>query len=197
CGPNGRVSRSFSIAAFPLLFARSYVEKEPQLHDNFLIQENQIKNILEWFDIIFNCSHKQYIKVPLERIQTAIFEQKNPNSAIIDGFIAWEGMFSSQSNITQSVCHSIHKLTTTNAEQQDKEQKPQRLKKLYHLRSTLVHGSSPQKILKTLANDRNTYCIEDAYQEVIKVALECLKKLLQDKDLLELSPEERCNKLKV
>ncbi len=64
-----------------------------------------------------------------------------------------------------------------------------RLKKLYGLRSDIVHGKSSK-----LMEQED---IEDLRSEVIQIGLNCLKKILEDSDLLNMSPSDRVKKIMV
>lgn len=65
-----------------------------------------------------------------------------------------------------------------------KEELFREIKKLYNLRSSIVHGEGVSVSNETRSN-------------VIQIGLSCIKKLLNDPKLIALSPEDRVNKVVV
>jgi hypothetical protein len=122
----------------------------------------------------------------LKRLKYAIFERHQSEDSIVDAIIAWEGMFSEAFETTFKVTGSISKYLI---DKDDREDFLSRLKKLYGLRSDLVHG----KKSKLMENED----IEELRSEVIKIGLNCLKKLLKDEALLNMTPQARVKEIMV
>lgn len=163
----------------------------PYFHDDrsaggSVMTNTQLRELKEWFNLI-NSIELNYVKVPLKRLQYAIFGRKDPEDSILDAFIAWEGMFSESFETTFQVTGTIAKFL------EDDEIKRRdllkRLKDLYGFRSHLAHGNPEEH--KLLKKENMT----DLQKEIIGIGIQCLKKLLKDKELLKLKPKERINKL--
>ncbi|MCJ7432336.1 MAG: HEPN domain-containing protein, partial [Anaerolineales bacterium] len=144
-----------------------------------LIDEATKVKMVEWYGILNNKDLKQ-VRTPLKRLQYAIFERNNPEDAIVDAIIAWEGMFSERFETTFKVTGSIAKILRSGSE---RDEFFGRLKNLYDLRSNLVHGGT-SKLLKK----EN---IQDIRAEVINIGLECVMKIISNDRLLSMSSEER------
>lgn len=146
-----------------------------------IITKTEQEEIKQWFMLLerVNLSH---IKVPLRRLQFSIFERDNTEDAILDAFIAWEGMFSREQRTTYAVVNSIWKCYSKST---NILLSKRRIGKLYDLRSCLMHGNpTTHKILLRESP-------EDLRNEIVSIGLECLKELLKDNKLLPLSPPER------
>lgn len=95
-------------------------------------------------------------------------------------------MFSQAYETTFKVTGSLAKYLSDSA---NRPEMLKRLKGLYDLRSNLVHGKA--------SKDSSKEDIESIRSEVVRIGLNCLKKLLQDDRLLLMSPTERVNDLLV
>lgn len=176
---------SFFEIGFPLIAPGNCGLADLYPGEYLLIDEAAKDNVKNWFDTLHNKPIDK-IKTPLKRLKYAIFERRNPEDAIVDAVIAWEGMFSEAFETTFKVTGSLAKYLS------GVEERPaflSRLKKLYELRSALVHGSN-SKLLKQES-------VENLRNEVVSIGLRCLKKLVSDKKLLPLSPSERVHHLLV
>ena len=179
------VSTSFSENGFPLVQPGNYSHGSERTRNYIQISQENLQGLHEWFKELSELDLKP-IKVPMKRIKYAIFERHQAEDAIVDAIIAWEGIFSEAFETTFKVTGSISKYLSEPA---DREIFFQRLKKLYGLRSDIVHGKSSKLIEKE--------DIELLRSEVIKIGLDCLIKLIRDEDLFFLSPAERVKKLMV
>ena len=176
---------SFFEIGFPLITPGNFGFADQSPGEYLLIDEMGKKSAQRWFSILRETPLEK-LRTPLQRLKYAIFERRNPEDAIVDAVIAWEGMFSEAFETTFKVTGSIAKYLSVPAE---RSAYLSRLKKLYELRSKLVHGSS-----SSLLKQEN---VEDLRSEVVNIGLQCLKKLLTDKTLLPMTPSERVSHLLV
>lgn len=179
------LSTSFSENGFPLVQPGNYSMGDNRPRNYINITQDNTKDILKWFKHLSETDLNP-IKVPMQRLKYAIFERHQAEDAIVDAIIAWEGIFSEAFETTFKVTGSISKYLS---ELKDREVFLIRLKKLYGLRSDIVHGKNSK-----LMEKEN---IEALRSEVIKIGLDCLIKLLKDDSLLILSPAERVKKLMI
>lgn len=164
---------------FPLLIPGGYSSPDGTPGDYILIDEATKTKLVEWYNVLNNKDLKR-VQTSLNRLQYAIFERSNPEDAIVDAIIAWEGMFSEAFETTFKVTGSMAKFLRPSSE---RDKFYRRLKKLYNLRSELVHGGTS----KSLKNEN----IQDVRAEVINIGLECLMKIIRDDRLLSLSSTDR------
>jgi hypothetical protein len=171
---------TFYEVGFPLISPGNYgASINPNPGNYILIDEATKVKLVDWYKILSN-KDLQQVRTPLKRLQYAIFERSNPEDAIVDAIIAWEGMFSEAFETTFKVTASMAKFLRSGAERKTLFV---RLQALYKLRSDLVHGKS-SKLLKK----EN---ISDVRAEVIKIGLECLIKIINNDRLLSMDSEER------
>lgn len=176
---------SFEVNGFPLNYQTGNIHDKSLNCSITKINNTDISNIKKWFDLLYK-TDITHIETTISRLKYAIFERWYPEDAIIDTIIAWESMFGGKSETTFKVTASIAKFLYPEYE---REKKISRLKKLYGLRSEIIHGSKSKNILLKTEN------IENIRKEVIEIGILCLKKLLQNKDLLKLTPEKRVEKI--
>ena len=112
----------------------------------------------------FSDVNLEHINIPLQRLKNAIFERSHPEDAIVDAIIAWEGMFSEAFETSFKVTASMAKYL---AEPADRDEFYQRLRKLYALRSDIVHGKKSK--LMTRANCPNM--VVNALKADVRVAV--------------------------
>lgn len=122
----------------------------------------------------------------MNRLEYAIFERNNLEDSIVDAIIAWEGMFSEAFETTFKVTGSLSKFLNCSENPKEFHKK---LKNLYNLRSVIVHGKDDKSAKKRLEQSE----IEKTRNEVIKIALDCLYKLLNDDNLIKMTASERVN----
>ncbi|VVS90766.1 HEPN domain-containing protein [Desulfoluna spongiiphila] len=146
-----------------------------------VIESSDIESIKHWYGLLKQCKSKHIIK-PLKDIQSAVLRDRDDKYAIIDALISWEAMFTTRTpgEVSSSVINSI----STYLKKGDLEFKD-RVKKLYDLRSDIVHGREPKLFKKE--------SIYELKVEVVNIALGCIKKLLSDNDLRDMKPSRRVN----
>ena len=180
----GPVPTFFEIG-FPLVHPGNYSLSDQHPGNYILIDETIKAELVEWYNILNNKDLKR-VQTPLKRLQYAIFERSNPEDAIVDAIIAWEGMFSEAFETTFKVTGSMAKFLRSGTK---REELFGLLKKLYKLRSDLVHGRTSD-LLKS--ED-----IGDIRAEVINIGLECMLKIISDDRLLAMSSAERIKSILV
>lgn len=180
----GPVPTFFEIG-FPIVIPRTSGLSDGHASNYILIDEVTKAKLVEWYNVLSNKDLKR-VQTPLKRLQYAIFERRNPEDAIVDAIIAWEGMFSEAFETTFKVTGSMAKFLRSGLE---RGKFFERLKKLYGLRNDLVHGRT-SKLLK----DEN---IEDVRAEVISIGLECIMKIISNERLLSMTSAERIESILV
>lgn len=180
----GPVPTFFEIG-FPLVNPGNYSLNDLHAGNYIVIDETIKAKLVEWFNILNNKDLKQ-VRTPLKRLQYAIFERTNPEDAIVDAIIAWEGMFSERFETTFKVTGSMAKFLRSSPK---REEFFSRLKKLYNLRSDLVHGGTSDLLKRENINDIRA--------EVVNIGLECIMKIISNDRLLAMSSEERIKSIMV
>jgi|GEM_PF-5093557 len=170
---------TFFELGFPLVNPGNYGFSDGNPSNYILIDEVTKVKLVEWYGVLNNKDLKQ-VQTPLKRLQYAIFERNNPEDAIVDAIIAWEGMFSEAFETTFKVTGSMAKFLRSGSK---REEFFGRLKKLYQLRSDLVHGGTSELLKKEN--------IQDVRAEVINIGLECIMKIIGNDRLLSMSSGER------
>ena len=170
---------------FPLINPGNYGFGNDHASNYILIDVETKGKLIEWYNVLSNKDLKR-VQTPLKRLQYAIFERRDPEDAIVDAIIAWEGMFSEAFETTFKVAGSIAKFLRSGLE---RRKLFTRLKTLYKLRSDIVHGKD-SKLLK-----REN--IEDVRAEVINIGLECMMKIINNKRLLSMRSDERVHAILV
>ena len=178
---------TFYESGFPLVIPGNYSSSRERPSYFTEVYPKNLDDIGAWFQLLCNKDLSK-VKVPLSRLKYAIFERSQAEDSIVDAIIAWEGMFSEAFETTFKVTGSISKFLY---ESTNRSKFYNRLKDLYNLRSVIVHGKNRSK---SLLNKENP---EKLRSEVIKIGLECMKKLLRDEELLELEPSDRVKKIMV
>jgi hypothetical protein len=178
-------SPSFFEIGFPLINPGNFGHLDQYPAEYLLLDQTASDAAKNWFSILRDKPIGR-VKIPLQRLKYAIFERRNPEDAIVDAITAWEGMFSQAYETTFKVTGSLAKYLSDSA---NRPEMLKRLKGLYDLRSNLVHGKT--------SKDSSKEDIESIRSEVVRIGLNCLKKLLQDDRLLLMSPTERVNDLLV
>jgi len=176
---------TFYEVGFPLISPGNFGISEGSPAEYIQIDETTREKLVDWYRVLSDKDLKK-VHTPLKRLQYAIFERSNPEDAIVDAIIAWEGMFSEAFETTFKVTGSMAKYLRSGPK---REEFFIRLKKLYQLRSDLVHGGD-SKLLKT----EN---IQDVRAEVINIGLECVMKIIKDDRLLSMDSGERIKNILV
>lgn len=177
------IARGFSESGFPLIQPGNYSIGDQRPGKYLTITQGQVGSIQEWFYRLYN-TDLESINVPLKRLKYAIFERSHAEDAIVDAIISWEGMFSEAFETSFKVTGSISKYLATTKE---RESFLSRLKKLYGLRSDLVHGK------KSKFMDKEN--IDELRSEVITIGIDAITKLITDEKLLKLTPAERVKEI--
>lgn len=170
---------TFHEVGFPLISPGNFGISDGNPGEYIQIDETTKEKLVDWYCVLSDKDLKK-VHTPLKRLQYAIFERRNPEDSIVDAIIAWEGMFSEAFETTFKVTGSMAKFLRSGSE---REELFIRLKKLYQLRSDLVHGGA-SKLLRTES-------ISDVRAEVINIGLECLMKIIKDDRLLSMDSGER------
>lgn len=177
------ISYGFSESGFPLLIPGNYSISSTPPSKYLTVNTDNIESIKNWFRQ-FSDVNLKHISIPLQRLKNAIFERSHPEDAIVDAIIAWEGMFSEAFETSFKVTASIAKYL---AEPADRDDFYQRLRKLYALRSDIVHG----KKSKLMTPDN----IDSLRSEVIDIGIRCITKLMSDHDILPKPSGERVKEI--
>ncbi|WP_462151457.1 hypothetical protein [Pseudoalteromonas xiamenensis] len=179
------ISTGFSESGFPLIQPGNYSNGDRRPLKYLTINAKDAEDVSSWFSCLSE-TDLSHVQVPLKRLKYAIFERHQSEDSIVDAIISWEGMFSEAFETTFKVTGSISKYLS---DKESREEFLSRLKKLYGLRSDLVHGKKSNLMEKE--------DIEELRSEVIKIGLNCLKKLLKDEGLLKMSPQDRVKQIMV
>jgi len=152
-----------------------------------ILSLEQLFAIKEWYEILEKIDLK-FVDLTIHRIKSAIYNREYHIDSILDAFIAWESMFSSEISTTKSVTKSIEKIL----QRAKYEIKSKKLNDLYALRSSIVHGNPKQhELIKSKDPQNPLYEQEKIKEEVISIALTTLKVLVKDKELIEKTPRQR------
>lgn len=178
------MSTTFFESGFPLVSVGNF----SLLSDNkpkamVVVELSIINKIKMWFEILTNADTNN-VRISLNRLRLAIFERNSIEDSILDALIAWEGIFSGVGETTFKTTASIANYIDYNDYAEDKKGFLKRLKKLYNLRSSIVHGSTPKIKIDNIVRS-----------EVIKIGLDCVKKILKNDKMIKLKPSARVNKL--
>jgi Apea-like HEPN len=168
---------------FPLIDPGNYSYSESTHVQYIQIDQETKEKLAKWYGILGDKDLSK-VRTPLNRLQYAIFERRNPEDAIVDAIIAWEGMFSEAFETTFKVTSSMAKFLRSG---EDRRKLFERLKKLYQLRSDLVHGKESKSSKKEN--------MENVRAEVIDIGLECLTKIIDDDFLLSIDSSERIKEI--
>ncbi len=128
---------------------------------------------------------KPGIDVAIRRALLAAAERQAPEDVLVDAVIVWENLFGSNQDTAMRVTGALAWLLSSDAA--GREQQYQRLKKIYALRSKIVHG----------AHQMTTQEIQRYPQEALDVALEALRRIFEVRpDLIDLGDSnERSNRM--
>jgi hypothetical protein len=123
--------------------------------------------------------------VAVRRMLQSLGERRNPDDVLVDAVVVWENLFGASTETTMRICTALAWLLGTNAADRAKLQS--QYKKLYALRSNIVHGSPK------VATEK----VPEASRAAVQTSLSALRKLFEHRpDLLaEKTSEERGNKL--
>jgi len=136
----------------------------------------------EWLDRL-TAVDLEHLGVAPTRLIRAVDERQDAGDRLIDAVIVWEALFGGPSEAVLRVCGSLAKLIAT---AEDRAERLKELKKLYDLRSRIVHGGNPP-------NGRE---LRIAADRALNVAIDALTDLIRERaDLLGLDSSARSNQL--
>jgi len=123
--------------------------------------------------------------VAVRRMLQALGERHNPEDVLVDAVVVWENLFGASQETTMRICTALAWLLGTDAD--DRLKRQNQYKKLYALRSNIVHGASK------IATDK----VPEASREAVQISLSALRKLFEYRPelLTEKTSEDRGNKL--
>jgi len=156
-----------------------YVYDHQNYSKTFIINKEDVSEVKKWYNLLQNSP--VIISETIINIKNALLNSKDETDSIMNGFYAWEGMFTSKSDTSNSVIKSLALYT-------GKSEK--RINELYDkFRSHKSHGKAFKK-----DNKVNSFEIKN---EVLDIAITSLKRLLQDSELIDLKPSKRVKKLEI
>lgn len=117
------------------------------------------------------------IEIAIKRLLGAVCTRDNDDDALIDAVMCWENVIGSESEVTFRICASIARLLAKNNAERSEIYK--KLKKIYGIRSSLVHGNSDYKT------------DSDTTRQAIFYAIGLLNAILRDNTLLQMTSAKR------
>lgn len=172
-------SMNFQENGFPLVNPGNCVFGNSLPRKHVKIKKSNVEDFKDWYQRLSGVN-KENIKIVLKRLNYAIHERANAEDSIIDAVTAWEAIFSGSYETTFKVTASIAKFLKPICE---RKAFLKRLKDLYKVRSDIVHGNKPGLFKRE--------SMDSVRSDVVKIGLECLKKLIDTPTLLQMSPGER------
>lgn len=144
----------------------------------------QVIEWVNWFELltIANTDSDVSIELAINRIIKSIDSNSGVIDSLIDLFIAWECMFSSDISTTNSVVNSIHKMLELSNCSRSKKM----IDSLYKLRCKIVHGGF-------VFDSREDYYT--MRREVIEITLIVFRQLLKLPELRRMTPKQRVESL--
>ena len=123
--------------------------------------------------------------VSVRRMLQALGERHNQEDVLVDAVVVWENLFGASQETTLRICTALAWLLGKDAA--DRAKRQSQYKKLYTLRSNIVHGSAK------VASDK----VPGAARETVQISLSALRELFEHRPelLAEDSSESRGNKL--
>lgn len=185
-GLNYGFSISFYETGFPLISVGNYSFNSDSYGSLVTITMSDSEEIDKWMNKLNRASEKK-LDISISRLISSIFDRRNEKDAIIDAIISWEGLFSEAFETKLKVAGSISCLLSDNESRVEFYKK---VSKLYDLRSAIVHG-------RKLKLPDHCDSINDAKIEVINIAINCLRIVLSNDELLEASSADRYKKILV
>jgi hypothetical protein len=178
------VAKTFFDIDLPVIAICPYWD-EKKFSETMVVESRDMAELKDWFLLLQN-SKAHLLRISLQRIKYAIAERDRLEDAVLDGLIGWEGMFSKDGDCSNAVSQSIEHYYSKVSGTQLREG---RTKELYELRNIIIHGKLDQDVVLQGAS------LSSNREEIVHIALECLKGILKDKKLLELNSEERVREL--
>lgn len=139
-----------------------------------------IKAIEDWAGIVER-NHITAVDLAARKLISAISQRNDPADALIDAVIAWENLVGTSQEVTFRVTGALAKIIVP--EVSARKTRMRELKKVYAVRSKLVHGTS--------VNGKE---ITDACADAISVAIQALCfSYRRGAEWLSMSSEQRCD----
>ncbi|EKA7375233.1 hypothetical protein OL330_004529 [Vibrio parahaemolyticus] len=148
-----------------------------------VLKQDEVEELKYWYNAL-SVSKSKHIVKPIQDLQSSILKRNDDKYALLDALISWESMFTTKDRgIKETLKDSISKFL-----ERDTPEFRERIGRLYKLRSDIVHGSEPRLGEgETLGGVR---------KEVTEIALSCLKRLVLDLELRDISAVSRAKQLK-
>jgi hypothetical protein len=172
---------STTLMPFQTGFAISTFFQLPTRTPNINVSE--IKTNVEKWAIKINEEYTTKIDVAIKRIVTSVTQRIDSADSLIDAVMVWENLVGTANEVSFRITASMAKLLEEELEKRKDVQKV--LRKIYDIRSKVVHGS--------IKDEKE---IKEASNKAIGYAIELLKKSFsRGKDWLEKSSECRSNEI--
>ncbi|EIV8494041.1 hypothetical protein MA793_000874 [Vibrio vulnificus] len=148
-----------------------------------VLKQDEVEELKYWYNAL-SVSKSNHIVKPIQDLQSSILKRNDDKYALLDALISWESMFTTKDRgIKETLKDSISKFL-----ERDTPEFRERVGRLYKLRSDIVHGREPRLGEgETLGGVR---------KEVTEIALSCLKRLVLDLELRDISAVSRAKQLK-
>jgi hypothetical protein len=160
---------------------------DPRTIPNLSPRRLTVEEVDSWkqWAILVSERRQRNIDVSIRRVLRAVTERRDPEDTLVDAVVVWENLFGARQETTLRVASSLAWLLAEGNE--DRKAKQRQFKKLYELRSGIVHGSHP--LSKEEARTKQ--------YEAVEIALSALRVIFRDRpDLLnEEGSEARSNRL--
>ncbi len=125
-----------------------------------------------WSDLVREHRTKS-TAIAIRRMLQALAERQQQDDVLVDAVIVWENLFGAAQETTLRISTALAWLLGTDAE--DRAVRQDECKKLYNLRSEIVHGSDKLKAA----------LVPEAAQEAVHISLNALRKMFAERqDLL-------------
>lgn len=140
----------------------------------------EVANVPEWVARITD-RHCRQMDISMRRLLSAASSRASPSDAFVDAVICWESLFGARADTSFRVCGAMAKVV----EPENSERRQSlfgELKKMYGVRSALVHGGKDPKPSELyLYRSRS-----------LEIAIEAMRRLYRDRtDLLTMKSEDR------
>jgi Apea-like HEPN len=121
----------------------------PRLNSPLVTRQSPLTNtelaaVQTWIEVL-STRPIDNVSIALERIVTASTERIRKEDILIDSVMAWENLLGTDSETTFRVTASLSHLLEANAA--TRRERHKELKKLYKVRSRVVHGESPSALV--------------------------------------------------
>lgn len=150
----------------------------PNLHPHAFTAE-QVADWITWAERIHQ-HRTDRIGVAVRRILQALSERQSPEDILVDAVVVWENLLGASPETTFRTTMALAWLLGADAA--DRTEKQDRYKKLYGMRSGIVHGFANEEVSK----------VATAAGEAVETSLAALRVIFRDRpDLLAISRSDR------